>query len=347
MKKTRTAFIVAACIALWVPAARAEAEDTTGAVIVQGAVNREVSVTAKAAAATLNAAGWQIKDVVFTDKETKAAIACLPSDLATGCASATLKSKHVARVAIFSLTLNSATQELVITGRLMVPGVGLVPMGQRFCDHCTDDTLTASTRELLQDLLHQLAVASGRTVLEVITVPAGAMFLVDQKPSGSTNNKVAIAPGEHVLRIEKPGYLTVERHVKGVEGSTTKVEITLEAEDPKHPVAKVAIAGDRKRPTPQAHRSRTAPAALMIIGGVAVVSGAVVLAFNESDPRAAARTEQPRYYTRTIVPGGITIAAGAIAVGVGYFWWRHVSSSTMPVVAPVAGGALFGLAKSF
>ncbi len=346
MKKTRTAFIVAACMALWVSAARAEPEDTTGAVIVQGAVNREVSVTAKAAAATLKEAGWQIKDVVFTEKETKAAIACLPSDLATGCASATLKSKHVARVAIFSLTLNSATKELVITGRLMVPGAGRVPEGQRFCDQCTDDTLAASTRELLQDLLHQLAVASGRTVLEVITVPTGATFVVDQKPSGVTNNKVAIAPGEHVLRIEKLGYLTVERHVKGVEGATTKVEVTLEAEDPKHPVAKV-IPGDPKRPPPQAHRSRTAPAALMIIGGVAVVGGGVLLALNESEPSAAARTEQPRYYTGTIVPGGITIAAGAIAVGAGYLWWRHASSSTTPVLATVEGGALVGFSTSF
>lgn len=340
--------MVVACIALWAPHARAESDDTTGAVIVSGATDRDVSIANKAAAATLNAGGWQIKDVSFTEKEAKAATACLPSELATGCAGPLLKSKHVARVAIISLTLNSATKELAIAGRLMVPGAGVVPVGQRYCDQCTDDTLAASTRELTQDLLNQLAVASGRTVLEVVTVPTDALFFVDKQPAGSTDKKLAIAPGEHVLRIEKPGYLTVERLVTGVDGSTTKVEVKLEAEDPKHPVTKTATQnGITQPPPPRVHGSRVAPAALMIIGGVAVVGGGVLLALNESEPRAAPHTEQPRYYTSTIVPGGITIAAGAVAIGVGYFWWRHASSSTVPVVAPVAGGAVVGFTKSF
>jgi hypothetical protein len=54
--------------------------------------------------------------------------------------------------------------------------------------------------------------------IEFSSVPSGAEIELDGNYAGSTPSTESIAPGEHTVKISKPGYMTWERKIKTMAG---------------------------------------------------------------------------------------------------------------------------------
>lgn len=370
MKSVGLAVIVG--VALWSGTARAQ----PSALVFEGdATTRDATLAVAAARETLAAAAWKFGDARFTAKEAKAINACMSSAARAPCVNVIIKKKNVTRVAILSLENHQTSQgenELVVSARLLVPADNTFAFDQRFCSRCTDDTIASTTKALLQNLLVQIAQDRGRTVLAVNSEPASAGVFVDDETAGVTNLKISISPGHHTVRIERQGYQTELRNVMGVEGKTITLQVklvrsgaALTATAPE-PVAKVppATAVPTVVPPPQvvsppeqpvalkpvrsASRSTLMPKLLMGSGGAAIVGGGVLILLNEKDPVASRGSAQQRTYRTTLVPGGIALGTGVIVAALGsYLLLRDSNAATVPLVAPVAGGAVVGLIHGF
>ncbi len=103
----------------------------------------------------------------------------------------------------------------------MLIGIGprALVANQKHCYHCADDELRAETAALAEGLLDDLAQRSGRTVLDIKTVPAGARILFDGKEVGFSDARFSIAPGKHQVTLEKAGHLTKTIDVDVGEGT--------------------------------------------------------------------------------------------------------------------------------
>ena len=132
-----------------------------GAVIVSAnsrVAERDRSLAMQVAEAQLRAAGWDLVAKPLTAKEIEAITTCLHDVEAWPCVSRIVGPRGIRRVAAVALKRDetvSGTPELVLTGRLVLADVTLVVVSRRFCEQCTDDTLTALTTELTTDLLQK------------------------------------------------------------------------------------------------------------------------------------------------------------------------------------------------
>lgn len=333
---------------------------------------RDAQTAQQAITSALMTAGWDVREVKFSARETKTVLACVREREAQKCLRPLLQKKGLQHIAVVSLTFEPSTRELVITERLASEEVGSIAMSQRYCQQCTDDTLVTSSMALTKELLDQLAVFGGRTVLEVTSEPTGVPFFVDGKEMGITDKRVPIAPGAHVVRVMLAGTKGVERTIEGVEGETAKLRVDLTAKAPEAVVvpkvspsvaAQTAAQASPVLPSPAAavqsaepgraggvHAkapSRVGPVVLMAVGGVAVVGGVALFAMNEHAPLPPLGMEQPRYYYPTTLPASVSVASGVVALGVGYWWWRKRTPAGAPLVAPVAHGAVVGVSGTF
>lgn len=344
-----------------------------GAVLVAATPTaRDAQTAQQAITSALMTAGWDVREVKFSARETKAVLACVQEREAQKCLRPLLQKKGLQRIAVVSLSLDASTRELVITERLSAEDVGAVAMSQRYCQQCTDDTLVTSSMALTKELLDQLAVFGGRTVLEVTSEPTGVPFFVDGKEMGVTDKRVPIAPGAHVVRVVLAGTKGIEKTIEGVEGETAKLRVDLTAKAPEMVVApkvppsvaaQTAAQASPVLPSPAAavqsaepgraggvHAkapSRVGPVVLMAVGGVAVVGGVALVAMHQSDPIVPRGQEQARYYYPTMLPGVAAVTGGVVVAGVGYWWWRSRAPRHAPVVAPIAHGAVVGFSGSF
>lgn len=323
-----------------------------GAVIVSAnsrVTERDRSLAMHVAEDQLRAAGWELVAKPLTTKEVEAITACLRNVEAWPCVSKIVGTRGIRRVASVALRRDetvSGTPELVLTGRLVLADVTLVVVSRRFCEQCTDDTLTALTTELTTDLIQKAQLESGRTVLSIKSTPQGAIYTVDGVLRAATDALITIVPGRHVVTIERDGYQTETRTVEAVEGKTAEVIATLRRLEPLRPDAV-----DKKRDAE--HHSRTLPIALVATGSAALVGGALALALNQEDVVKPASQEQPRWHYNTIPAGITSMAAGAVVAGVGgYLWWKYSRddarlAGSVPLVSPVTGGAILGIHGAF
>ena len=338
------------------------------------ATTRDAKLAIAAATETLTAAAWKFGPASFTPKEAKAMVGCMASSARASCVNAIIKKKAVTHVALLSLENHRTKQgesELIISARLLVPSDNTFAFDQRFCSHCTDDTIVSTTKALTQSLIEQLAQDRGRTVLAVNSEPASAGVFVDGETAGVTDLKMNISPGPHTVRIERQGYNTEFRQVTGIEGKTVALTVKLTlvgaagasstvvaAVTPTTPTTTATsgvVTSNAADPTRQpnqathtAARSTLAPKLLIGFGGAAIVSGGVLMLLNQSDPIAPPGQPQPRTYRTTLLPGGILLGTGVVAAVVGsYLLFRDSTASTAPLVAPVEGGAVVGLIHGF
>jgi hypothetical protein len=70
------------------------------------------------------------------------------------------------------------------------------------------------------------ATASGK--LSISSNPAGADIELDGSFMGNTPSDLAIAEGDHIIQIKKPGFTPWERRLKITAGSTVHVEADLQ-----------------------------------------------------------------------------------------------------------------------
>ncbi len=361
-------------VTLWSGIARAQ----PSALAFEGnATTRDAKLAIAAATETLTAAAWKFGPASFTPKEAKAMVGCMASSARASCVNAIIKKKAVTHVALLSLENHRTKQgesELIISARLLVPSDNTFAFDQRFCSHCTDDTIVSTTKALTQSLIEQLAQDRGRTVLAVNSEPASAGVFVDGETAGVTDLKMNISPGPHTVRIERQGYNTELRQVTGIEGKTVAltVKLTLVGAAGASPAVVAAVTpttvttpttpttpgtgnpdgtAPAFEPTlakPTAARSTLAPKLLIGFGGAAIVSGGVLMLLNQSDPIAPAGQPQPRTYRTTLLPGGILLGTGVLAAAIGsYLLLRDSNATTAPLVTPVEGGAVVGLIHGF
>ena len=358
--RSKIAILVVAAIAF--ATLPAFADSGAGAVVVTGKVaDRDLQVATKAVSTALTAAGWALAEKPFSTKESTALNACFAAREVAPCVKGVLAEKQkVNRLAALGLERQQGPEgvvTLVITARIVVPGNAVETVSaQRFCDHCTDDTLTAAVVDVTKELLDKVSLTNGRTVLSVTAAPSGAFVYVDGHSVGaaSPSLSVSITPGRHVVRVEHDACVAVEQTIEGTEGKTATLDVALKltAEVGTAP-AKPTPAASTSTPVTQPHvvgPSKLLPWTLILSGGVAVVGGGVLLAMNESDGTGApAGQEQPRTYQSTILPASGLLIGGAVAIGVGsYLLWHGSKKQPATVMlAPTSGGGVVGFAKSF
>jgi len=76
------------------------------------------------------------------------------------------------------------------------------------------------------------AVSTESPLVAVKSTPEGADISVDAKHLGSTPSTLRLAPGEHTISIEKPGFKPWHRTMTVVSGGSLTVDATLESETP-------------------------------------------------------------------------------------------------------------------
>jgi hypothetical protein len=299
----------------------------------------------------LRAAGWDIADKSLTPKEIDAVNTCLHEPEAWPCVSKVVSRHGINRVAAVALRVDrtvSGTPELVITGRLVLADVTLVVLSRRFCEQCTDDTLSALTTELTTDLIQQAQLESGRTVLSIKSTPQGAIYTVDGVLRSATDALITIVPGRHVVTIERDGYQTETRTVEAVEGQTAEVMVTLRHLEP---LGSSLTSVEKTREVTQ--RSLRLPIALVALGSTAIVGGAIALAYNQGDVSQPADQDQPRWRYNTIPAGITSIATGVVLAGFGgYLLWKYSRddagpTGSVPMVSPITGGVVLGMLGRF
>jgi hypothetical protein len=317
----------------------------SGAVIVSGKVaERDRTLAMGAAEDRVRASGWELVGQPFTAKEVDGVTACLHDVEAWPCVSKIVEPHGVRRVAAVALKRNqtvNGTPQLVITERLVLADAELVVLGTRFCEQCTDDTLSALTIELTNELLQRAALDSGRTVLAVQSTPQGSRYSVDGVLGGATDATITIVPGTHVVTIEHAGYESETRTIESVEGKTSEVVVTLRRLEP---------IGNPGRKHDVAHRSRALPIAMVAVGSAAIAGGLIALASNQRDVAKPPDEDQPRWRYDT-VPAGITAIVGGAAIASigGCLWWKYSRDDARPIpmVTPVVGGAVIGVHGAF
>jgi hypothetical protein len=338
-------------LSLLIPLIGRTALADSGALIVSTSgkvADRDRSLAMDAAETRLRAAGWEFSSARLTSREIEAITTCLHNVEAWPCVSKVVAARGIRRVAAVALKRDhtvSGTPEVVITGRLVLADVELVVLGRRFCEQCTDDTLSALTTELTTELIQQAALDSGRTVLSIKSTPQGSIYTVDGTLKSATDAIITVVPGTHVVTIEHDGYQTETRTIEAVEGKTAEVMVTLRRFDPPSDVN--ALTGKKHDPP---RRSRVLPITLVAVGGVAVVGGLIALPFNQNDERKPPGEVQPRWYYDTVTPGITAIAAGIAVAGIGgYLWWKYSrdDARAAAMVMPVVGGAVIGLHGAF
>jgi hypothetical protein len=313
----------------WATPRPARADD--GSVVVGGAAeDRDRSVVGAAVAATARAAGWALSRDPVAVPDVDRLLACSDSIRPWACVPASLGSRGIRRIFVFAVDRKqtaSGAPMVVLTAKLIVQVPQGLAVRQRFCEHCADDRLTGASTELARQLLQDLAVRSGRTVLDVASTPAGARITLDGQPIGATDATFNTFPGSHVVVIEKSGFLAERRAVLAEEGKTAAVAVVLA------PV---------ERGAGPVRRSRALPGALIGGGALAVIAGGVLLDLGgRGGPH-----DKYRYAGAT--PAGAALGVSGIAVvaaGV-YVWWR-MPGPAAPGVAIAGRGLVAGWATAF
>lgn len=330
------ALVVAVC-ALTVHRASAENQPINGVIAIGGnAEERDRAAVSAGVTAATRVAGWQLPTKPLSKKEAAGLLHCLDPGEPWGCIPGTIDAQgihHALVVAAEKRQSDDGSPMVVLTAKLIVTRPHALVVHQRFCEHCTDDKLTQASTELAQQLVQELAVRMGRTVLDVKSMPAGARITLDGEPVGATNMTFNTYPGSHVVIIEKAGYLTQTIPIQAEEGKTAEVSVTLHE------------SGNDQRITidkPQPQPSRTIPLALIGTGGAAVVTAGILVYLGHQDG-----PNDKYVHTHATTLGIVTGLAGVAAIGAGVYLWWHGSSASAPTVAALPRGAIVGWTRSF
>lgn len=329
------AVAIALC-AVSVDHADAETQTANGVIAIGGnAEERDrTAVTAGVTAAT-RIAGWQLPGKPLSKKEAAGLLHCLDPGEPWGCIPGTIDAQGIHQALVVAAERRQSddgSPMVVLTAKLIVTRPRALVIHQRFCEHCTDDKLTQASTELTQQLVQELAVRIGRTVLEVKSTPTGARITLDGEPIGATNTTFNTYPGSHVVIIEKPGYLTQTIPIQAEEGKTAEVSVALRKSDPE----------PKRTITPPPESSRVVPLTLIGAGGVAVVTAGVLIYLGRQDG-----PDDKYTHTHATTLGVVAGLVGVAAIGAGvYLWWRGPTAN-VPTVATIRGGAIVGWARSF
>lgn len=324
-------------LALWaVQLRRAHAEN--GLLIVGGgAAEHERATVGSAIESTVRSAGWSLPSKPFAKKDTDRLLNCSDAKTPWTCMPPAVSSAGIQDVLVVSVESSQAENGapiVVITGKLIVTSPQVFAVRHRFCEHCADDKLAEASQDLTHQLIQELAVRGGRTVVNIKSHPTSADITLDGSHLGATDSTFNTFPGKHVAIVQKPGFVTEVREFTAEEGKTAELLFTLRPSPTSvesHPalqpwwsarwVARTAIG---------------AGAALVVFGGISIYRGQT---FGGADNRYD--------YTRATTVGVVTGLVGLGAAGAGlYLLWRGPDASA-PSASIGPGGAVVGWTGRF
>lgn len=332
----------------------AEADvDGTSLLITGSAAQHDRELANTTIAAVARNTGFSVVTQDFTTKEAAAITKCVTAAQAWSCIAPVIRDKRLQQVVVVSFVTNTGPNRdpmIVITEQVIVAQLDVAIGGRRFCMHCTDGDLVKDMTDLTQALLQEVTVRGRRTVVAIHSTPQGARITFDGDPIGPTTDRsISTFPGPHMVVFELEGY---QREIRSIDAL---LDQTLDLWVGMHPVAGSAedhpdfFVAARARPLDLPSTTWLAPRVMVGLGGLAVVAGAIVLAFDQDPVVKPIGTEQPAYYYDTIEPG-ISLVLSGVVVGVGgYLWWRYTGSTStaVPTITPITRGAVMGLAKNF
>jgi PEGA domain len=268
--------------------------------------------------------GWSLNAPVFSSADGDAITACLADDHPWKCIAPKMRDKGD-RLIVVQIELERS--DTVVTVHVVSAATGVDATSRHFCNACDERALAQAITDVTKELLHDSSVRSGTTLLAIKSIPDKAWISLDGKPAGATNATKATYPGEHVVVLRQDGYEPATQTVTAIDGKVVNVEIALEP-------AK-GLPRTQTQLYPAETTSQLLPKVMIGAGGVAVVTGVLMIAFDQ-DPDAAGRQKERIYNT---APAGTAIAiGGALLVGAGVYLWRHNTKASAAAVVPIAGG---------
>jgi hypothetical protein len=205
-----------------------------GLVVVGGTASEAQRTIVRAALALETATlGWTPSGAPSA-ADTSALLQCANTTTPWTCVPASLTASGVRRVLVVTVDPKPGapgSNVLVLVGKLIAinPESGVVR--QRFCEQCADDRLGAAAAELATQMIRDLAVRSGRTVIDIRSEPPGGAISLDGERVGATNSTFNTYPGMHQVVVEKAGYHSEAREIIVEEGHSADVMVTLRPTD--------------------------------------------------------------------------------------------------------------------
>jgi hypothetical protein len=300
---------------------------TPGSVVVVGTAGaHERGIVEAAMSNRVRDAAWAVVAHPFSAAELDSIVGCLADDRPWPCIDPTARTRGVERLVIAQVDRATAKAPLTIKAQLLVAGNDVPTIDEAYCDACNDVQLSETASRMAEQLLKDTALRTRATVLEVQTVPSGAVVTLDGKEVGVTSVRHRVHPGQHTVLIQRTGYESEPRTVTLTEGQTTRLVIEL-------------------RPTSPGRDRRLVPSIVIGVGLAAVVGGTIVSFTAEDSP-----VGQKHEYVYSGPGIGVAIG-GAVVASAGIYLWvrgsRRSSKRAAPAVSTVPGGAVAGWATTF
>jgi PEGA domain len=316
--------------------ARGEASRVPGVIAVGGdAEERDLEAIRAGLAAATHAAGWQLPSKPITKRELAGLLRCLDVGEPWECIPAPLTARgirHALGVAAKKQQAENGSPVVVFTVSLIATSPRALLVRQRFCEHCSEDKLTQAATEVTQQLLEELAVRTGRTILAVKSMPSGARIVLDGASIGATDATFNTYPGLHTVILEKPGYLTQTVSVEAAEGKTAEVSVVLRESPPTAPTETLTSSP----PT------RWVPLALMGVGAASMGAAGALLYVGERDG-----SDDKKLRPRATTVGAVVGIAGAATLGVGLYLWLRGPRPSGPTASALPDGLAVGWIEAF
>jgi len=306
------------------PVARAD-----GAIMIAGKLSpREHDVIVDTLESVAAAMTWKLTAPPFGRDAIDAALACLKNRAVWRCVAPGIRDSDQLVVVQVDGERTAGAATIVVTVHVVTAGSDGEFFASRYCEVGSEEALKRAVADLGKQLLQEAAERTGRTRLAIRSHPDKAWIVLDGKTVGATNTTRATYPGTHTIMLRQVGYKTAVREVVATDGQTLDVAFDMEP-DPSW------ISGSGNHLIPARHPPRIVPYVALGAGGAAIVTGALLIAFDE-DPHP--RGLQRSLYDDTARNGVISLAIGAAITGAGVYLLLREKSPT-PAITPLPGGA--------
>ncbi len=180
------------------------------------------------------------------------------------------------------------------------------------CDICGRQEVAAVASDQASRLRDKIdALAAPPTLLRIDSTPTGAAVWVDGEHVGQTPLVREVLAGEHVVRIEHPGYASEQRRLDTTTGLEHELNLALVALPPQ------AV------PSTKPSTLVVGGAVTLVAGAIATIGGAVLLAIDERQYQRRCSGDDVdvngtcRFSYDTLTAGAVLTGAGLAAVGAG------------------------------
>jgi hypothetical protein len=330
--RAKSVTIMVALVAASILAPRRARADAGLLVLGGNATERERTAIGGAVEGAIRAAGWTVSLKALSKKDSDGLLKCPDSKSPWTCIPSALSNKGISAAFVISIDMiqnDSGAPVVAISGKMITTNPPAFAVRERYCERCADDKLVEAGQDVIQQLTHDLAKRSGRTVVAIKSIPSSGTLIFDGEQLGGTDATFATFPGMHTAMVQKPGYVSEIRQFTVDEGKTAEITLTLQP----------SATGENKRDPPP-DRSRQTPLIIVGAGSALTVFGVVSLIEGQRDMTKFD-------YTRASAVGIATSAVGLGAVGVGlYLLWRKPDAGG-PSASVSSNAVAFGWSGRF